>query len=194
MDARRDGISETTRAKDGARDGIVFVSRRVVRPRAHDRDRTTRRVSLETDDAVVTAETFQEDRARLEEFEKRADPNDKEQQDLLEQMRQHTKRLEQMREHEDPRLSFTTPEFKEAQRVFQENYKARPRAASVHARAIAMSRERRRLTSEYMRFHPLIEKFRSTGGIRHGEKVSVEHSDASKARLSRGRRREPVAS
>jgi len=86
-------------------------------------------VSLETDDAVVTAETFQEDRARLEEFEKRADPNDKEQQDLLEQMRQHTKRLEQMREHEDPRLSFTTPEFKEAQRVFQENYKARPRGA-----------------------------------------------------------------
>ena len=119
-------------AREGRRAGwnrFLFLSLVASFDRARDRGRTTRGVSLETDDAVVTAETFQEDRARLEEFEKRADPNDKEQQDLLEQMRQHTKRLEQMREHEDPRLSFTTPEFKEAQRVFQENYKARPRAA-----------------------------------------------------------------
>ena len=87
---------------------------------------------------TVTAEP-QEDRTRLEEFEKRADPNDKEQQDLLEQMRQHTKRLEQMREHEDPRLSFATPEFKEAQRVFQENYKARALGARL-SRAMVISR------------------------------------------------------
>lgn len=44
--------------------------------------------------------------------------------DLLEQMKQHTEKLEKMREFEDPRLSFTTPEFKEAQRIFQENFKA----------------------------------------------------------------------
>lgn len=43
--------------------------------------------------------------------------------DLLEEMRKHTEKLEKMREHEDPRLSFTTPEFKEAQRIFQENFK-----------------------------------------------------------------------
>ena len=44
--------------------------------------------------------------------------------DLLKQMKQHTEKLEKMREFEDPRLSFTTPEFKEAQRIFQENFKA----------------------------------------------------------------------
>ena len=54
-------------------------------------------------------------------------------------MRQHTKRLEQMREHEDPRLSFTTPEFKEAQRVFQENYKARAFGARL-SRSMVISR------------------------------------------------------
>jgi hypothetical protein len=42
---------------------------------------------------------------------------------LLEEMRRHTEKLEKMREHEDPRLSFTTPEFKEAQRIFQDNFK-----------------------------------------------------------------------
>ena len=29
------------------------------------------------------------------------------------------------RQHEDPRLSFSTPEFKEAQRIFTDNLKAR---------------------------------------------------------------------
>ena len=37
------------------------------------------------------------------------------QQSLLEEMRVHTKRLADMRKHEDPRLSFSTPEFREAQ-------------------------------------------------------------------------------
>lgn len=32
--------------------------------------------------------------------------------------------LEQMRKNEDPRLSFSTPEFKEAQRIFTDNFKA----------------------------------------------------------------------
>ncbi len=35
--------------------------------------------------------------------------------------------LEDMRQNEDPRLSFATPEFKEAQRVFTENFKVWPR-------------------------------------------------------------------
>ena len=59
----------------------------------------------------------------MEEFERRADPNDKEQMSLLDEMKRHTEKLAKMRELEDPRLSFTTPEFKEAQRIFQENYK-----------------------------------------------------------------------
>ena len=40
-------------------------------------------------------------------------------------MRAHTERLAQFRKHEDPRLSFTTPEFKEASRQFQEAFKVR---------------------------------------------------------------------
>lgn len=40
-------------------------------------------------------------------------------------MRAHTARLAQYRKHEDPRLSFTTPEFKEASRQFQEAFKVR---------------------------------------------------------------------
>ena len=31
--------------------------------------------------------------------------------------------LEEMRKNEDPRLSFSTPEFKEAQRIFTEGFK-----------------------------------------------------------------------
>lgn len=31
--------------------------------------------------------------------------------------------LEEMRKNEDPRLSFSTPEFKEAQRMFTEGFK-----------------------------------------------------------------------
>ncbi len=40
-------------------------------------------------------------------------------------MRAHTEKLAQYRKHEDPRLSFTTPEFKEASRIFSDNFKAR---------------------------------------------------------------------
>ena len=42
---------------------------------------------------------------------------------LLEEMRQHTKALERQRKHEDPRLSFTTPEYKEISRKVTENFK-----------------------------------------------------------------------
>ena len=34
-----------------------------------------------------------------------------------------TPQLQDQRKNEDPRLSFSTPEFKEAQRVFTENFK-----------------------------------------------------------------------
>ncbi len=42
---------------------------------------------------------------------------------LLEEMRRHVKKLEDLRKHEDPRLSFSTPEFREAQRIFTDNFK-----------------------------------------------------------------------
>lgn len=38
-----------------------------------------------------------------------------------------------MRKNEDPRLSFSTPEFKEAQRVFTDNFKVR----SAHAGSVS---------------------------------------------------------
>ena len=63
------------------------------------------------------------DEARLKEFESRIDPNNKEQLTLLEEMRAHTEKLAAHRKNEDPRLSFTTPEFKEASRIFTENFK-----------------------------------------------------------------------
>lgn len=39
--------------------------------------------------------------------------------------------LEEMRKNEDPRLSFSTPEFKEAQRIFTDNFKVRLACASA---------------------------------------------------------------
>merc|ERR1719183_2921527 len=60
---------------------------------------------------------------KLKEFERRVDPNDKNAQNLLDEMRQHVKKLEDMRKNEDPRLSFSTPEFKEAQRTFTDGFK-----------------------------------------------------------------------
>ncbi|KAL4436801.1 hypothetical protein ABPG75_003940 [Micractinium tetrahymenae] len=65
----------------------------------------------------------EQDSAKLKEFEKRADPNDRNAQALLDEMRQHIKKLEEMRKNEDPRLSFSTPEFKEAQRQFTDAFK-----------------------------------------------------------------------
>ncbi|KAK9834518.1 hypothetical protein WJX74_003536 [Apatococcus lobatus] len=63
------------------------------------------------------------DQDRLADFEKRADPNNPQQAALLQEMRAHLKALEQQRKNEDPRLSFSTPEFKEAQRKFTEGFK-----------------------------------------------------------------------
>lgn len=82
-------------------------------------------------------------------YQERVDPNDKQAQNLLEEMRAHIKKvscsfiaadnfdyvlqhpvtttrcvqLEEMRKNEDPRLSFSTPEFKEAQRMFSDGFK-----------------------------------------------------------------------
>ena len=42
---------------------------------------------------------------------------------LLEEMREHTEALAKQRKHEDPRLSFSTPEFKDFSRRFTENFK-----------------------------------------------------------------------
>jgi len=65
----------------------------------------------------------QNDVDKLAEFEDKVDKNDKEQMTLLEEMRRHVKKLEDLRKHEDPRLSFSTPEFREAQRIFTDNFK-----------------------------------------------------------------------
>merc|ERR1711977_192876 len=65
----------------------------------------------------------QDDVDKLAEFEAKVDTNDKEQMSLLEEMRRHVKKLEDLRKHEDPRLSFSTPEFREAQRIFTDNFK-----------------------------------------------------------------------
>ena len=75
-------------------------------------------------------EKHAEDASKITDFEARADKNDKEQVSLLEEMKQHEQYLRRMRQAEDPRLSFSTPEFKEASRVFTENFKVRvPRAS-----------------------------------------------------------------
>ena len=75
-------------------------------------------------------EKHNEDAAKITDFEARADKNDKEQVSLLEEMKAHEQYLRRMRQAEDPRLSFSTPEFKEASRVFTENLKVRaPRAS-----------------------------------------------------------------
>ena len=42
---------------------------------------------------------------------------------LLSEMREHLATLEQQKANEDPRLSFTTPAFREAQRTFAQGYK-----------------------------------------------------------------------
>merc|ERR1739848_114297 len=59
----------------------------------------------------------QDDVDKLAEFEAKVDTNDNE------EMRRHVKKLEDLRKHEDPRLSFSTPEFREAQRIFTDNFK-----------------------------------------------------------------------
>ncbi|WIA39729.1 hypothetical protein OEZ86_005790 [Tetradesmus obliquus] len=64
-----------------------------------------------------------EDAQRVAEFERSADPNDREQQALLDEMRQQLKKLQDLKKNEDPRLSFCTPEFKDAQRTFTDAFK-----------------------------------------------------------------------
>ncbi|GAX72773.1 hypothetical protein CEUSTIGMA_g229.t1 [Chlamydomonas eustigma] len=63
------------------------------------------------------------DAQRMDDLQRQADPGDREQTALLTEMRSHLKKLQDQRRNEDPRLSFSTPEFKEAQRVFTENFK-----------------------------------------------------------------------
>lgn len=42
---------------------------------------------------------------------------------LLQEMREHTEALAKQRKHEDPRLSFSTPEYKDFSRKFTEQFK-----------------------------------------------------------------------
>ncbi len=64
------------------------------------------------------------DARRVEELERQAQPGNKEQAQLVGEMRGTLRKLQEARRTEDPRLSFSTPEFKEAQRTFTEGFKA----------------------------------------------------------------------
>mmetsp|Transcript_35754 Transcript_35754/g.43160 ORF Transcript_35754/g.43160 Transcript_35754/m.43160 type:complete len:124 (+) Transcript_35754:128-499(+) len=69
------------------------------------------------------SESAARDEQTLKNFESRVDPNNKDQMSLLEEMKSHTKKLSELRQNEDPRLSFATPEFRESQRLFTEGFK-----------------------------------------------------------------------
>eukprot|EP01025_Chloroclados_australasicus_P060866 TRINITY_DN7878_c0_g1_i1.p1 TRINITY_DN7878_c0_g1~~TRINITY_DN7878_c0_g1_i1.p1 ORF type:complete len:115 (-),score=10.21 TRINITY_DN7878_c0_g1_i1:177-521(-) len=73
--------------------------------------------------SYISEQTVQNHRQKLQELEQNHDPNNTQQTALLEEMRAQVKKLEELTKNEDPRLSFTTPEFKEAQRIFSENLK-----------------------------------------------------------------------
>ena len=55
---------------------------------------------------------------------------------LVQEMKFYLEKLRQKTKAEDPRLSFSTPEFKEASRIFTEAYKARRAPAARLARAV----------------------------------------------------------
>lgn len=65
----------------------------------------------------------QDDVDKVEQFTRNADAGNRDQASVLEEMKSHLKKLQDIRKGEDPRLSFSTPEFKEAQRVFTDNFK-----------------------------------------------------------------------
>ena len=73
----------------------------------------------------IDSTTRQSDTAKLNEFEARTQgmANDPERNRLLEEMRQHTEALNKQRKHEDPRMSFSTPEYKDFSRKFTEGFK-----------------------------------------------------------------------
>ena len=64
-----------------------------------------------------------DDARRVADFEARLDPSDAAGAALLGEMKAELRRLQDARRHEDPRLSFSTPEFKEAQRAFTDAFK-----------------------------------------------------------------------
>ena len=75
--------------------------------------------------SFISARVRQADEAKLKKFEDYAanGGGGKEAQELLAEMRDHTEKLAKLRKHEDPRMSFNTPEFKEFSRKFTENFK-----------------------------------------------------------------------
>ena len=79
----------------------------------------------------------QEDAEKFKNFEQRAASmggGSGDVANLLEEMRQHTKALERQRKHEDPRLSFTTPEYKEFSRKFTDKSPRRESSRGYHDR------------------------------------------------------------
>jgi len=88
----------------------------------------------------------------------------------------HTEKLKAHRKNEDPRLSFTTPEFKEASRVFTEAYKARTvaregrtqRASRAHG-APSPNRRERSLLFALTRLARAPEKLQQARRVGHGQ-------------------------
>ena len=91
------------------------------------RYRSSGKVELITDRSfkINNMDRLAQESKKLSDFEQQVDPEDGEQQELLGAMRSQLKKLQAMRRNEDPRLSFSTPEFKEAQRTFTDNFKVR---------------------------------------------------------------------
>jgi hypothetical protein len=71
----------------------------------------------------VPSPSPQRDTETLKKFESMDPGNNPEVTKLLEEMRAHTEALNRQRKHEDPRLSFSTPEYKEFSRKFSDNFK-----------------------------------------------------------------------
>ena len=99
--------------------------------------------------------------------------NNREEMTLLEEMRMHTKKLRDMRKNEDPRLSFCTPEFREAQRVFQENYKKVCLPSSPFLAIWNLKR-----TAAHETLSPPTAELWQAGGAGAGEEVPVERGAA----------------
>ncbi len=101
--------------------------------------------------------------------------------------------LEEMRKNEDPRLSFSTPEFKEAQRIFTDNFKvsAEPhpvraqctcnRCALAYARADQLHEIQSRPSCLPTLLCVVPEKLWQTGGVGAGQGPRVVDTAAPQA-------------
>ena len=92
--------------------------------------------------------------------------------------------LEEMRKNEDPRLSFSTPEFKEAQRIFTDNFKVSIKYSSMQQQCYAA---RTRQTTAYaLRSRP---KTLDTPFVHCARKTLADRWSGRWSRITPGRHR-----